>query len=273
MRFRRSGTRALTGFMFLAMAGLSSPADAQQPDIAGQPAPPAGQMSVSIEKGRISASIRNYSLGAMLEELGSRTGVALIPSDGMEIGAARVSAELPDVPVDEGLRRLFKNYDAFFFYGVGGDGASGLRAVWIYPRGAAAGLRPVPPEAWASSKELQAALADYDPDIRGRAYEALMSRPDRESRELVIQALRGISEPDGAVRERIVSMSFSTGNPLPPDLLMELVRFDGSAGVRLAALDALAAEPTLKEAAQAALGDSSEVVRERAKEILAELQR
>jgi hypothetical protein len=269
MRFRHSGTRALTGFMLLAIAGLSTPADAQQPDIAG---PPAGQMSVSIEKGRISASIRNYSLGALLEELGSRTGVALIPSDGMELGAARVSAELPDVPVDEGLRRLFKNYDAFFFYGAG-DGASGLRAVWIYPRGAATGLRPVPPETWASSKELQAALADYDPEIRGRAYEALMSRPDRESRELVIQALRGISEPDGAVRERIVSMSFSTGNPLPPDFLMELVRFDASTGVRLAALDALAAEPTLKEAAQAALGDSSEVVRERAKEILAELQR
>ena len=61
-------------------------------------------MAIAIEKGRITASIRNRPLGAVLEELSSRTGVALIPSADMDVEALRVSAELAGVPVDEGLR-------------------------------------------------------------------------------------------------------------------------------------------------------------------------
>jgi hypothetical protein len=256
----------------LAVAGPLSPAAAQQPDLPGASASPAGQLAIAIENGRITASIRNRPLGAVLEELGSRTGVALIPAADMDIEALRVSAELAGVPVDEGLRRLLENYDAFFYYGVVGNRSSSLRAVWIYRRGAAAALRPVPPEVWAGTKELQASLADTDPEVRARAYQALISRPDRESREVVIQALRGASEPDDAVRERILSTAFSTGVSLPRDLLMDLARWDTAAEVRLTALNALAFEPTLKEAAQAALTDSSPVVRERAKEMLAELE-
>jgi hypothetical protein len=272
MDSHRSIFGALTGFMLVALAGSWLPANAQQPDPVGQSGSRAGQMSVAIAQGRITGRLRNYPLGAALKELGSRTGITLIPADDLDIRAARVSAELLGVPVDEGLRRLLKNYDAFFYYGVVGNGSSSsLRAVWIYPKGAAAALRPVPPEAWAGNKELQASLADFDPEVRARAYEALMSRPDRESRELVIQALRGASEADNAVRERILSSAFSTGVPLPRDLLMYLVRWDASEGMRLLALDALALEPTLKEAAQAAMTDSSPVVRDRAKEILTEL--
>jgi len=263
--------RSLSALILLALAAPLSPADAQQLDVPGTSAMPAGHMALVIEKGRITASIRNHPLGALLEELSSRTGVTLIPSTDMDIEALHVSAELAGVPVDEGFRRLLADYDVFFYYAAVGNRSSSLKTVWIYRKGSAAALRPVPPEAWAGFKELQASVADTDPEVRARAYEALMSRPDRESRELVIQALRGGSEPDDAVRERMLALASSTGMAVPRDLLMYLARWDVAERVRLTALNALVFEPTLKEAAQAALSDSSPVVRERAKEILAEL--
>lgn len=272
MESRHSLIGAFTGLTVLVLAGISLPAGAQQNDLVLQSPSSAGQMSIAIEKGRITASIRNSPFDAVLEQLASQTGAAFVPADDLDIRAIRVSAELAGVPLDEGLRLLFNNYDVFFYYGAVGTAPSSLRTVWFYRKGAAANLRPVPPEVWASTKDLQAAIADPDPVVRARAYEALMSRPDRESRELVLLALRGLSETDDAVRERTLAIASSTDMPLPSDLLMDLVRSDRHEGVRLNALNALASEPTLKEAARAALNDPSQTVRKRAKVILAELE-
>lgn len=271
MESRHSLIGAFTGLTVLVLAGISLPAGAQQNDLVLQSPSSAGQMSIAIEKGRITASIRNSPFDAVLEQLASQTGAAFVPADDLDIRAIRVSAELAGVPLDEGLRLLFNNYDVFFYYGAVGTAPSSLRTVWFYRKGAAANLRPVPPEVWASTKDLQAAIADPDPVVRARAYEALMSRPDRESRELVLLALRGL-EADDAVRERTLAIASSTDMQLPSDLLMDLVRSDRHEGVRLNALNALASEPTLKEAARAALNDPSETVRKRAKVILAELE-
>jgi hypothetical protein len=260
MTSRRAIAGALVALAVLAMAGPSSRADAQQPD-----------MAIAIDDGRITASIRNHSLRSVLEQLGSRTGVMLVPADDID-PRSRVSVELTGVALDEGLRRLLANYDTFFYYAAAGSGASSLRTVWIYPKGTAAGLRPVPPDAWAGTKELQASLADADPEVRARTYEALIARPTPESRELVLHALRGTSESDSTVRERILSSAFSSGMQLPADLLTYLARWDAHEGIRLIALDGLALEPTFKETAQAALMDPSPRVRKRAKEILAELE-
>jgi len=226
---------------------------------------------ITVQNGRLTASIQDYPMGSALEELSSQITVTLILAEDLDIEGDRVSAELKDVPLDEGLRRLLNDYDTFFYYGVAGNTPSSLRTVWIYPKGAASALKPVPPEAWASTKELEASLVDWNPEIRERAYEALMSRPGSGSRELVLQALRGASETDEEMRQRILSSAISRGMRLPPDLLTDLARWDASEGIRLMALDALTGDPVVKELAVAALGDPSQAVRERAKEILAEL--
>jgi hypothetical protein len=272
MQSRHSLIGALTTLTVLALTGTSPVNGAQQRDLVGQLPPPADQMTIAVERGRITASIRNSPFAAVLEQLASQTGATFVPADDLDIGAIRISAKLAGLPLDEGLRLLFKNYDVFFYYAAVGTAPSSLRAVWLYRKGAGANLRPVPPEAWASTKDLQAAISDPDPTVRARAYEALMSRPDRESRDLVLLALRGMGEPDDAVRERILAIASSTDMQLPSDLLIDLARGDRHEGIRLNALNALASEPTWKEVARAALTDPSKTVRQRAKEILAELE-
>ena len=177
----------------IASAGIFSLAGAQQPlnpETANEP-----RISVAVQRGHLTASIENSPLHAVLEELSARTQIALVAGEGLE--GDYVSAELKNVPVDEGLRDILKNHDAFYYYGaVGQNTKPSLRAVWVYPKGTAATFQPVPPGAWASTKDLQASLADNDPAVRERAYEALMSRPDKESANLILLALRGASETD-----------------------------------------------------------------------------
>jgi hypothetical protein len=271
MESRRSGIRTLTGLTVLALAMTSWSARGQQAGVL-EPPRAATPVAIAIEQGRITVSIRDAPFGSVLQELAARTGAVFVPAEDIDTGTSRMSAQLSDVPLDEGLRRLLRNYDVFFHYGATDDGPPSLRAVWIYRKGAAANLRPVPPEVWASTRELHANLADPDPLVRARSYEALLSRPGNDSRDLVIQALRGSTEPDDAVRERVLAVAAGTEMRLPPDLLMDLAQSDRSTGVRLSALNALALEPVAKDAASRALSDPDARIRKRAKEILAELQ-
>ena len=223
---------------------------------------------VSTQDGRLTARIKNLSLAVVLEELARCTRVEFVADDAIREDA--ISADLLDVPLDEAVRQLFRPYDTFLYYAAVGDSPSALRTVWIYPKGAAMALRPVPPETWAGTGELEASLTDSEPKVRERTYEALMERPSDRGRELILDAIRGISEEDQGLRQRLLSNAASKGMEIPPDLLADLVHTDGSEGMRLMALDALAtsAPGMAKQAAEAALNDPSQSVRERAADIL-----
>ena len=228
--------------------------------------PPPSVMSVAVEKGRMTCSIRTAALSQVLEVLAEKTGVTFVPTE--TIRGDDVTVEMVNVPVEAGLRRLLRRYDTFLYYGASGDSPSSLRAVWIYPKGVAASLQPFPQESLAAA-DIRQRVADPDPRVRENAYAALISKDDETSRELVVNALRGATEPDAALRERLLTETINQGMELPSDLLTNLARMDGSELIRLRALDALAEDPAGVDAAAAAAGDPSPMVRERAQQILA----
>jgi hypothetical protein len=88
---------------------------------------------------------------------------------------------------------------------------------------------------------------------------------------LIIDALKGIGEQDSGLREQLLSTVISQGFAVPAQVLGDLVRADASDNIRCMALDALSQHPAAKEVAEAALSDTNEAVRARAKEILLEL--
>ena len=232
---------------------------------------PGDRVSIVVSRGLVTASIQNAALLTVLDELSARARVTIIPGPGLE--GERVSANLENVPVDQAVRDLLKACDTFFYYSPARpQSAASLRAVWVYPRGAAATLRPVPLEEWGSTGDIDTALAARDPAVRERAYEALMSRPDVVSRNTIVQAIRGATETDGDVRQRLLSTALSKGIEIPPDVLADLVRGDGVDVIRVMALEALSGSAAAREIAAAALTDPSQVVRERAKDILEELE-
>lgn len=262
MPIRRAHVVAIAAFGFLLSSGRAQEAPAG--------AIPGIRSPLTVDDGRVTATLERAPLLSVLEELSSRTRIAITPGAGLE--AAVVSAELKSVPVEQSLRDLLQQVDAFFFYSSGdGRKAASLAAVWVYPRGAAATLRPVPLEAWAAAADIELALNDRDDTVREQAYEALMNRPDRTSRNRVILAIRGATETDAELRQRLLSSALTRGIEVPRDVLMDLVRGDGTDAIRLMALEALAGDEAARELAVAASNDPSEVVRERAREFVAEL--
>jgi hypothetical protein len=252
-----------------AAAGLAQEQipDAPQNISAGEPNS-GEQLSISFDNGRLTAVVRNSSLRRALEEVGAQAHFTVI--FGEMADEKLESLELENVPLDEGLRYFLSDHDSFFYYNATSDAPASLRTLWVYSKGAASALRPVPPEAWASSTELIASLSQADPESRALAYEALISRPDGASREAVIEALKGAREKDEGVRQRIFTTAMTRGMAVPPEVLGDLVRLDQSEQIRWLALDALSEDPSAEDIAHVALADSSEVVRNRAKEILAD---
>jgi hypothetical protein len=245
------------GLLWAAFAAEQSPAS---PDAC------AGPIAIAFEKGRLSAQFDQCPLGRVLEEVSRRTNVTLVADD--PVTADPTSADFKDQPLEEGLRRLLAGYDLFSYYSAASGASSAPLTVWIYPRGSAAALRPVPPELWASGRELEAALSDPEPSVRGRAYEALMTRPDSRCRDLILKAILGDTEKDGAVRQQLFSTAIARGFKIPTDLAVQMARADNLPEIRWMALDSLPILPAVKATAQAALSDSDESVRQKAQEIL-----
>lgn len=265
----RSGTPGARVFAITFVSAWVPVAMCQQEVLATSPST---YLSVGIEKGLVIAKVRNQPLSIVMEQLASLGKVLIAIDEG--VGDESVNADIQRLPLDQALRVLLSNHDAFYYYGRDKTAAGELRSVWVYKAGAAAKLKPVPPDTWGSPEELAASLLDTDEAVRERAYRALMTRPDRKSFDLVVAGLRGSGEKNAGLRQRLLSRAVSNGFLIPEDVLYDLARSDNSEEIRWMALDALAQHPAVaKNVAEAALTDPSEAIRERAREILAESSR
>jgi hypothetical protein len=227
------------------------------------------QPILRVEAGKLTAKFQRSPLEHVSEQLAASTRVTFILAEGL--AGNLISADLDGVAVEEGLRALLAGYDSFFFYDSSKRVPAALKTVWIYPKGAAAGIRPVGPADWAVVKELETSLADTDPRVRESVYDALLERPDRHSRSLVLEALTGAREQDVPLRERLLSKAIQKGVPIPSQTLVDLALRDPSEQIRWIALDALSEHATARQVAEAASTDPSEAVRGRAKEILSQV--
>src|SRR5262249_51061522 len=149
----------------------------------------AKRKSVAIKDGKLSVNAQGRSLRSVLNEI-SRDACVAVTGAG-SVDDSPVSVQFQDLPIDEGLRRILTHYDTFFFYRAGQSGPPMLAAIWIYPKGQAQGVVPVPPEEWAGTKELEAMRADPDPETRARAVQTLIERkPAQAAANILAESLR-----------------------------------------------------------------------------------
>lgn len=242
--------------LLVALACIATPAPA--PAVPGSP-------PVAFRDGRLQLDVRARPLGWVLDEISRRASLAVILAE--DLRERPVSLQLRDVPLDEGLRELLKEYDVFLFYGAEEKPPSSLKAVWVYPRGAGRGLEPTPPEQWASTREIERRVADRDPSVRSRAVAALIERRSEGARDVVLKALK---DEDDQVRTQALYGAVNSDLQLPSAVLVEALN-DSSDDVRFLALEALAQSPQAGEIASRALLDPSPHVRAKAEEILSQI--
>ena len=100
---------------------------AQQPS--SPPAPAAPQLVVTLEARQLAIRAESVLLEAVLTELSTRTGIPIAAAPALD--SDQISAQVKPAPIDQAIRELLKNYDAFFLYS--GAGKQGLASVWVYP--------------------------------------------------------------------------------------------------------------------------------------------
>ena len=99
-------------------------------------------ISIVVDNGSLSASFQDQPLHLVCQKITEKTKIRVVLAEGLAEDLVALSAR--SEALDASLRKLFTNYDTFLFYGGSKDVSSALRAVWVYPKGGASDLRPVP---------------------------------------------------------------------------------------------------------------------------------
>ena len=225
-----------------------------------------GQAVVDFKDGRLSVSVTNQPLAQVLSVISQKAMVAI--TGGGNLGREqRVTMQFQGLSLEDGLRRLLANYDAFFFYGgdARASGPTALKGVWVYPKGGGNGLEPVPAEEWASTSEYRGKLSASDPTVRADAIKTVVDREGDRARPAVLKALK---DSDPQVRSSALNASVQISD----DRLRDLVANDSSPDVRVLALGGLANGPGAREIATQARNDPDPHVRALAGEILGRLK-
>ena len=270
--FRPTGFALVTAATLLACAGVAA-AQQQLPQTnpASQAAsqPRAQQPSmVTYKDGLLSVSARAAALTEVLDQISAQAQIVFVEAE--ELSSQRISVAFENLPLAEGLQRLFKDYDSFLFFGVDDKPPASVRAVWLYPRGRGRGVTPVPRSAWASTAELNELVKTLtDPKERAEVFGALIARGGPRARDAVIEAL---GDADDQVRSFALYTATSNQAEVAPELLMQSLN-DPSRDVRFLALHALAArsEAAARAAAEFIRTDQDPVLRREAEQILEQL--
>lgn len=186
---------------------------------------------ISLKAGLLSVALEDRPLRWVLDEISRQSGMMFetVP----EISEQRVTDAFQDLPIERGLRHLLSSWDLFFFYG--GD-ETGPQYVWVYPKGKGVELRPIPPEVWASTLDLEEAFNDTDPQVRTQALQALVERKGKAALELLLPAL---DDPNDQIRSGALNAAATSNLEIAPETLIGLVQNDPSPTVRFLALAAI----------------------------------
>jgi hypothetical protein len=238
------------------------------------PAEFVGSVALQLRDGKLSARFRDWTLGTLCVELSRLTGMEITSSP--DLTDTLVSDAFQELPLEQGLQRLFGTFDTFYFAQGSTSGAK-LKSVWLYPRGRGRAMQPVPPELWASTRDLEAQLTAEDPHERARAVDTLVER-DRGP-QTVDRVSQALTDADSEVRLRALDAILNFELAVPSEAIATLTD-DNDPEIRVRALevlrflhaktaqDASALMPLL----EGALRDPDESVRQSARALLKDLQ-
>lgn len=256
--------RAITfPLRMVGVAGLVLLAQGLSASSAPVPLPSGVPVVLVSREGWLTVAVHDRLLEDLLEQISRNSRVVIITGEALR--GQRVSAQFEKLPLDEGLRKILTNNDAFFYYGGAGAKPAALEVVWVYPKAQGRGLEPVPPEAWASTREFERMLADRDPKRRARAIAGLIERKGEEARA---ELLRALADPEERVRTEALYRASAAAVDVPTNVLTELAFTDPAANVRFLALEAIPRDPSMRWVAERSLNDQSPPVRKKAQEIL-----
>ena len=235
------------GLLFLAWEGLmnSDTLDATQKSTKSAKlekpiSPPlieslhSGNSLIHLSDNRLSLAITKQPLQEVAKAIAQQAQLSIIFDK--EMPNPNIDMKFSNLPVQQGLQRLFENYDTFFFYSTDKETVAKLTTVWVYPQGQGQRLAPVPSPIAARANELIQDTTDTDAARRASAIANLVEQQGSAATEAVQNAL---IDPDERVRIEALHAALLAQIDLPLDTLKDLAVRDTSAKIRSIALAGL----------------------------------
>ena len=138
MRFFHSCIADFALILSLSVASAQAPAGPEQPS--KQPVR-SSAARVVVKEGALTAKVQNASLRGLVQEIASQAEIA-IEFDPLAPDQS-VSVNYEGLPVETALPQLLKDFDVFYYFGVGDKPPARLQIVWVYPKTVGRGLKPV----------------------------------------------------------------------------------------------------------------------------------
>jgi len=167
--------------LFLFLLLVLSPAPADPDDKTDK-----GSFSVAqVREGLLTVKVRNIPLKRVLEKIAGQTGIKLVFNGQTD---AVISADITDIPLEKGLRRLIRDMNYAFIYGSEETkrGRSEIREIIIYPEAEESPLKAIRPPPMSTPERrppekpeevppeaLFDALRDERPEVREEAVHRL----------------------------------------------------------------------------------------------------
>jgi HEAT repeats len=252
----------------LAASSMCEPVRAQDIPRNEPDAPPTAAPVVTFNKdGRIIISAERPLLSEVLAELSAGANIPIVVADAL--AEESVAIKLREVTLEQAFGQILAPYDAFYLYSASGKSDGAISTIWVYPRGEGRSLQPVAPAQGASTKELDRALEDPDPNLRYQAYEAIIGRQGARALPTLHKALADDSE---VVRFAALHAAIDAGLEIPTSELSALVSSDPSRDVRLLALEGVGSRPEAEALVAGLQDDPDREVGAQAKETLERLR-
>jgi type II secretory pathway component GspD/PulD (secretin) len=181
-----------------------------------------------------------------------------------------------NLPIQQGLQRLFENYDTFFFYSNSNGTLAKLATIWVYPQGKGEILSPIPAVAIPSNPQLALNTNDPEPYQRASAVTLAIEHNGQDAEDVLQTAL---DDPEEIVRINALQAAIVSAIAMPMDRLNDLALHDPSTAVRSMAISSLFKEfeegriapSDVARIVNLAQSDPEPMVSELAKQIIASL--
>jgi type II secretory pathway component GspD/PulD (secretin) len=177
----------------------------------------------------------SHPLQDIVDKIAQQSGITIVMSEAIANPATTI--QFHDLSIEQGLHRLFENYDIFFFYTRDDGKSARLATVWVYPQGQGKKFAPIsPPIATRGADESIQDITDADSVKRATAITNLVEQQGSAATEIVKNAL---TDPDELIRIQTLDAALRAQIDLPLDTLTDLAQNDASAKIRSIALAGL----------------------------------
>lgn len=184
---------------------------------------------------RLSLEASSHPLQDIVDKIAQQSGITIVMSEA--IANPTTTIQFHDLSIEQGLHRLFENYDIFFLYTRNDDKSARLATIWVYPQGQGKKFAPISPSISAHADESIQNITDADSvNKRASAITNMVEQQGSAATEIVKNAL---TDPDELIRIQALDAALRAQIDLPPDTLKDLAQNDASAKIRSIALAGL----------------------------------